>query len=114
MYISSLNYIVSHLSTILYKQIGEQTTIIINKQTNKQTNMSKITTLVILLIAAATSSSSASNSSIESKVEEESATQSSLIIDNKSSGKPNNKEWSFEEFEHTMEVRFIFVFRRSE
>jgi len=64
--------------------------------------MSKITTLVILLIAA-TSSLSASNS-IESKAEDDSVAKSSLIID-KSSGKPNNKDWSFEEFENTMEVR---------
>ena len=74
--------------------------------------MSKITTLVILLIAAATSSSSsASNSSIESKAEDNSVAKSSLIID-KSSGKPNNKDWSFEEFENTMEVRLLHVMSR--
>ena len=86
---------------------------IINKQTNKQIIMSKITTLLILLIAAATSSSSssASNSSIESKAEDNSVAKSSLIID-KSSGKPNNKDWSFEEFENTMEVRLLYVMSR--
>ena len=75
--------------------------------------MSKIATLLILLIAAATSSSSkASNSNIESKAEEDSSgAKSSLMID-KSSGKPNNKDWSFEEFENTMEVRSLYVMSR--
>ena len=75
--------------------------------------MSIITTLLILLIAAATSSSLASNSSIESKAEEDSVAQSSLVID-KSSGKPNNKDWSFEEFENTMEVRLYVCLELAE
>ena len=105
LYLISLLYI----PTILYKQIG--TNNYYHKQTN-QTIMSKITTLLILLIAAATSSS-ASNSSIESKAEEDSVAKSSLVID-KSSGKLNNKDWSFEEFENTMEVRLYVCLELAE